>query len=93
MSEESQNSEDYIKDIIQESGIAEPQKDEQRVSKILSQARRKVGTRDFIVLIFVRFWIILAEITCKIFARHSTDTETNPKNSRSNLDEKVNPKE
>ena len=79
MSEETENPEDAIKSIIQTSGIADPQKDEQRVSKIVSQARRNVGTRDFIVLTFVRFWLVLAEIICKFFVRQAKDTDNKPK--------------
>jgi len=82
MAEENKNSEEFIKDIIQESGIAKPQKDEQRVSKIISQARRNAGTRDFILLIFVRFWMVLAEIACKVIAGKSKDTDENPRNSK-----------
>lgn len=78
MSEEAQNPEDLIKEIIEESGIPEPQEDEERISKIISQTRRNVGTRDFIILVLVRFWVILAEIFCKVFARQSIDTDINP---------------
>jgi len=77
MSEEAPNPEDFIKKIIEESGTAEPQKDEERISKIISQTRRNVGTRDFIVLVLVRFWVVLAEFFCKVFARQSIDTDIN----------------
>ncbi len=89
MLEEPKKSEEHIKEIIQKSKIAETQKDEKRVSKILSQARRDVGLRDFITLIFVRFWVVLAEMTCTIFARKKISQNKN----RSTPDEKVNQKE
>lgn len=79
MAEEPQSSEDLIKESIDESGIAEPPKDEKRVSKIISQTRRSVGTRDFIVLTLVRFWLVLAEIICKVFVRQSKDSDNKPK--------------
>lgn len=78
MSKEAHNPEDFIKEFIEESGIAEPQEDEKRISKIISQTRRNVGTRDLIVLVFVRFWVVLAEIICKVVARQSIDTDMNP---------------
>lgn len=82
MSEETQNSEDFIKDSFQKSGIAERRKNENRIAKILYQARRNVGSRDFILLVFVRFWMVLAEIACKIIACQSKDKDVNPKNSK-----------
>ncbi len=93
MAEENKSPEEFIKGIIQESGVAKPQKDEQRISKILSQARRNAGTRDFILLIFVRFWIVLAEITCNVFARQSKGADMHPRNSKNKPDKKGNPKE
>lgn len=71
MTEENQNSEDFIKNIIQESGIMEPQKDEKRIKNIILQARRNAVFRDYVLLIFVRFWMVLAELTCIVFARSS----------------------
>jgi len=81
MTEESQTSEAFIKEIFEESGIAKPQEDEERISKIISQTRRNVGTRDFILLTFVRFWLVLTEIVCKIFARQAKNTDYKPKKS------------
>lgn len=89
MQEEPKNSEEYIKEIIQKSKISETQKNEKRVSKILSRARRDIGLRDFITLIFVRFWIVLAEMACTIFARQ----KINQKPNRSAPDGKVNQEE
>lgn len=77
MAENIPNSEEFIKEIILESDIAKPQQDEKRIAKIISQTRRNVGTRDFILLIFVRFWIVLAEFTCKMIARKAKDIDTN----------------
>lgn len=77
MSEEIKTSEDVIKDIVGKSGIAVPQKNDQRILKIISQARRNVGTRDFILLIFVRFWMVLAEFTCKVIAGPAKHKEEN----------------
>ncbi len=71
MSEESQHSEEFIKKIIQKSELEKPSSNEKKISKIISQARRDIGVRDFILLVFVRFWIVLAEITCKAIASHS----------------------
>jgi len=78
MSEEAPTPEDLIKKIIEESGTAGPQNDEERISKIISQTRRNVGTRDFIILVLVRFWMVLAEFFCKVFARQPIDTDINP---------------
>ena len=91
--EENQNSEDFITDIIKKSGIAEPNKDEKRVSKIISQSRRNVGTRDYITLIFVRFWIILAEFACKTIAYQSIEADKRQKNSENKSFKVITPKE
>jgi len=71
MEESGKNSEEFAEKVFNESSSNTATNDEERIARTLAKVQRKTNTRDVILLVFVRFWIVLTEITCKLFARSS----------------------
>jgi len=71
MRESGNNPEDFIEKVLKESPPTAVTSDEERIARTVARAQRKTNTRDIMLLVFVRFWMVLAEVTCKVFAKTS----------------------
>ncbi|MDH3256973.1 MAG: hypothetical protein OEM27_05100 [Nitrospinota bacterium] len=71
MQDSDNNSEEYLKKVLETSPPAVAAEEEERIARTLASAQRKTNTRDIILLVFVRFWMVLTEFTCKISAKSS----------------------
>ena len=71
MQESDNNLEEFVEKVFRESQPTTATNAEERIARTISKAQRKSNARDIILLVFVRFWMVLAEITCKLFANSS----------------------
>jgi len=71
MQESDNNPEEFVEKVFRESQPTTATNAEERIARTISKAQRKSNARDIILLVFVRFWMVLAEITCKLFANSS----------------------
>ena len=71
MQDSDNNPEEFVEKVFRESQPTTATNAEERIARTISKAQRKTNARDIILLVFVRFWIVLAEITCKLFANSS----------------------
>ena len=71
MQESDNNLEEFVEKVFRESQPTTATNTEERIARTISKAQRKTNTRDIILLVFVRFWMVLAEFTCKLFANSS----------------------
>ena len=71
MQEPDSNPEEFVEKVIKESLPTADTDDEERITRTIARVQRNTNIRDVILLVFVRFWMVLAEITCKLFANTS----------------------
>lgn len=71
MQESDNNPEEFAEKVFRETQPTTASNAEERIARTISKAQRKTNARDIILLVFVRFWMVLAEITCKLFANTS----------------------
>lgn len=71
MQDSDNNPEEFVEKVFRESQPTTATSAEERIARTISKAQRKTNARDIILLVFVRFWMVLAEITCKLFANSS----------------------
>jgi len=71
MQDSDNNPEEFVEKVFRESQPTTATNAEERIARTISKAQRKTNARDIILLVFVRFWMVLAEITCKLFANSS----------------------
>ena len=71
MQEPDNNPEEFVEKVIKGSLSTADSDDEERIPRTIARVQRNTNVRDVILLVFVRFWMVLAEITCKVFANSS----------------------
>jgi len=71
MKEPDNNPEEFIEKVIKGSPPTADTDDVERIARTIARVQRNTNVRDVMLLVFVRFWMVLAEITCKVFANSS----------------------
>lgn len=64
-------SEEFVEKVFKESSPTAATNDEERIARTIAGAQRQTNTRDAVLFVFVRFWMVLNEITCKLFVKSS----------------------
>lgn len=71
MQKPEKNLEEFFEKALKKSQPTAATDNEGRIARTMAKAQQSTNTRDVILLVFVRFWMVFTEITCKFIAKSS----------------------